>query len=66
MAEARARDIQLGEVEGFASEPGLGGVGEVDGEEVVVGGRTYMEEKGITVPAVEKLRKVLPNCDINH
>jgi Cu+-exporting ATPase len=48
---ARARTGELPPVEGFVSRAGVGVEGVVEGVPVVVGRRSLLEERGLTVPA---------------
>ncbi len=52
---ARARGLELTAPESSTARPGLGVVAEVSGEDVVVGRRTLVEERGATPAAIEAL-----------
>jgi P-type Cu+ transporter len=52
LADTNERGIPLSDVSGFQSHPGKGASGVVDGKQVAVGNRQFMEELQVSVPEV--------------
>ena len=49
VAEARARELRIPVVDGFAGEPGLGAGGNVEGAHVLVGSASFLHRRGVHV-----------------
>ena len=58
---ARKRELTLLEAKGFTNYPGKGIVGQIDGEQVLVGNQKLMEQFDIDLSEVEDERKALEN-----